>query len=401
MSLNQHFSTQPVSSTKIDDDASMMGRQQKIDDMRLRVERQLQAMLTGTSNDFTTLRKQVEGLKTKPLTVNSRRASTGDDRSTHTSTSSLPPEPQEIVWLGPADNSRTTTQHSPMMQQKLIVTESYNSKADPQEITWNPNALNQNTASQASTTVSQMLLGDDDIDHFEEEDVDFVDNPDLSQDLTTLEDTTVAAPTDIINQKEENKLTRYVMNQHVTDPYGDQGEYTGTLTIQGNRPHGLGTMKYQDRRVYTGSWQEGQWHGKGTATFQNGDLFDGTYDLDRRHGFGLYKWNDGREYEGEFHHDQRHGCGEYTWPDGAIYRGEFQAGHRHGEGTYTFADASVYTGEWQKGRYHGVGQCTWKDGRLYKGEWHAGKAHGFGIETRANGTVRHEGQWSNDNPVRK
>lgn len=403
MSLNQHFSTQPASSKELNDDASMMGRQQKIDDMRLRVERQLQAMLTGTSNDFTTLRKQVEELKTKPFTVNSRRASTGDDRSTHTSASSLPPEPQEIVWQRPSDNSSPNTRSKTVIQQKLIVTESFNSKADPQEITWNPNASNQNTSSQASTTVSQMLLGDDDDDDksFEGVDDDYMDDNETSQDLTSLEGTTVAATIDNGNMLNQKNITKYVMNQHVTDPYGDQGEYTGTLTIQGKRPHGLGTMKYQDRRVYTGSWQEGQWHGKGMATFQNGDLFDGTYDLDRRHGFGLYKWNDGREYEGEFHHDQRHGCGEYIWPDGAIYRGEFQAGHRHGEGTYTFADASVYTGEWQKGRYHGVGQCTWKDGRLYKGEWQAGKAHGFGIETRANGTVRHEGQWRNDNPVRK
>ena len=84
-----------------------------------------------------------------------------------------------------------------------------------------------------------------------------------------------------------------------------------------------------------------------------------------------------------------------------MYRGEFLGGHREGEGTYTFADGSQYTGEWSKGRYHGVGQCTWKDGRVYKGEWKEGKAHGFGVEKRSNGTIRHEGMWEHDHPVRK
>ena len=91
---------------------------------------------------------------------------------------------------------------------------------------------------------------------------------------------------------------------------------------------------------------------------------------------------------------------EYRWPDGAVYRGEFVAGHRQGEGTYTFSDGSTYTGEWLRGRYHGVGQCVWTDGRVYKGEWRDGKAHGYGVEKRADGTIRHEGTWNMDVPVR-
>jgi hypothetical protein len=94
-------------------------------------------------------------------------------------------------------------------------------------------------------------------------------------------------------------------------------------------------------------------------------------------------------------------CREYRWPDGAVYRGEFVAGHRQGEGTYTFSDGSTYTGEWHSGRYHGVGQCIWKDGRVYKGEWRDGKAHGYGVEKRVDGTIRHEGTWDADVPVRK
>jgi hypothetical protein len=46
-------------------------------------------------------------------------------------------------------------------------------------------------------------------------------------------------------------------------------------------------------------------------------------------------------------------------------------------------------------------QCHWADGRIYKGDWVDGKAHGYGIERRPDGSVRHDGQWENDKPIRK
>ena len=35
------------------------------------------------------------------------------------------------------------------------------------------------------------------------------------------------------------------------------------------------------------------------------------------------------------------------------------------------------------------------------GEWHMGQAHGRGRETNPDGTVRPDGQWSYDGPVRR
>jgi MORN repeat len=35
------------------------------------------------------------------------------------------------------------------------------------------------------------------------------------------------------------------------------------------------------------------------------------------------------------------------------------------------------------------------------GEWIAGKAHGQGIETRPDGSIRHDGRWENDQPLRE
>ena len=39
----------------------------------------------------------------------------------------------------------------------------------------------------------------------------------------------------------------------MVDPYGDTGKYTGQ--VQNDKPHGKGTMKYDDGRVYVGTYQ--------------------------------------------------------------------------------------------------------------------------------------------------
>lgn len=196
----------------------------------------------------------------------------------------------------------------------------------------------------------------------------------------------------------EITMVEEVSEQRIRDPYGDKGLYSGVLVKR--RPHGRGTMKYDDGRHYEGHWNHGRWHGVGRAIFANNDIFEGSYDMDQRHGHGMYQWNDGRVYTGQFYQDQRQGRGTYTWPDGAVYQGEFKSGHRHGQGMYRFADGSVYTGEWENGKYHGVGECRWSDGRSYRGEWKEGRANGYGVETRPNGTIRHDGEWKDDRPIR-
>ncbi|KAG7356801.1 phosphatidylinositol-4-phosphate 5-kinase [Nitzschia inconspicua] len=197
----------------------------------------------------------------------------------------------------------------------------------------------------------------------------------------------------------QNTATKVVEQEWIVDPYGDQGEFQGELNAD-NLPHGTGIMKYSDGRVYSGEWKDGRWHGRGRATFSNGDVFEGMYFEDQRHGLGIYQWSDGREFKGGFVNDQRSGHGEYTWPDGAKYVGEFQKGLRHGEGTYTFSDGSFYKGSWRQGKYHGKGECFWSDGRVYRGDWENGKAHGYGKEVRPDGSIRHDGKWENDKPVR-
>ncbi|CAB9510699.1 whole genome shotgun sequence [Seminavis robusta] len=192
-----------------------------------------------------------------------------------------------------------------------------------------------------------------------------------------------------------------VINQSLLDPYGDKGIYTGLILKSTGMPHGSGRMIYEeDQRIYEGEWRHGRWHGFGNAKFANGDSYEGEYRFDQRHGNGKYAWSDGRSYDGAFSEDRRHGKGLFVWPDGAIYEGEFSNGQREGHGSYKFSDGGQYTGSWKDGRYNGFGTCSWEDGRCYRGEWRNGMAHGKGIETYADGTVRHDGQWVDDEPVR-
>jgi len=185
----------------------------------------------------------------------------------------------------------------------------------------------------------------------------------------------------------------------VTDPYGDQGQYEGDVDTN-NIPHGMGNMLYLDGRTYQGGWRHGHWNGPANATFQNGDVFEGHYKMDQRHGPGKYQWKDGRSFVGDFYQDQRHGKGEFRWPDKSCYVGDFSRGHRHGYGNYKFPDGSVYEGTWKESQMHGQGECKWADQRIYTGEWKNGKAHGLGKETRPDGSVRHDGLWEADKPIR-
>jgi hypothetical protein len=241
-------------------------------------------------------------------------------------------------------------------------------------------------------------------------------NPDTStaDDRVTdkNDDNDIAAPClDVVVYNQERKivphrgtmdssvlLMEYVTDLVIQDPYSDEGTYTGILVRR--KPDSYGTMVYKDGRTYSGSWKRGRWEGYGKTTFANGDSYAGHYIQDQRHGVGRYEWADGRVYDGRFEKDQREGRGTYSWPNGSVYCGEFHCGLRHGYGTYTYENGSIYNGQWQNGKQHGTGECLWADGRCLFGEWLDGHAH-FGIEVRANGTIRHNGEWSKDRPIRR
>lgn len=193
--------------------------------------------------------------------------------------------------------------------------------------------------------------------------------------------------------------TLQVMEKMIVDGTGDSGMYTGTILKTSRVPHGKGRMVYDEHRSYMGEWEHGHWHGKGHMMSKAYD-YKGMFVYDLKDGLGILKWSDGRVYKGEFVDDRHHGQGLLIYSDGACYKGEFRHNVREGKGESRFAGGGGYVGYWKGGVFDGHGQCTWPDGSIYLGEWKNGKTHGHGIEWRADGSVRHEGLFEDDEPVR-
>eukprot|EP00980_Cylindrotheca_fusiformis_P005479 scaffold1169_cov120-Cylindrotheca_fusiformis.AAC.29 len=216
-------------------------------------------------------------------------------------------------------------------------------------------------------------------------------------------------------QTELARLSKHhVRDKHIVDPYGDTGKYTGRL--HNHKPHGIGTMRYDDNRIYVGNWLEGRWHGFGRATFTNGDNYEGEYRHDQRHGQGTYRWHDDRVYTGGFVADRREGKGRYEWPDGAVYDGNFVKGQHDGQGTYKMVVSILDLGS--KGFIMGMGEFYAVADALLCHHHKLfiflnltsfvlssanvnGQAHGKGKEVNPDGTLRHDGQWEYDRPIRK
>ena len=187
----------------------------------------------------------------------------------------------------------------------------------------------------------------------------------------------------------------------VTDPYGEQGKYTGSISNSTSMPHGYGRLEY-DRagRWYEGDWKHGRWTGHGRLSNGDGDYYEGGLKNDHKHGRGVMKFADGRTFEGEYIGGQMIE-GKMTYQDGSTYNGSWVDGMRHGHGKCVFTDLSIYEGEFREGEFFGHGKMSWSDGGYYEGEWWNGEMHGRGKEVRPDGSVRHDGMWSKGQPIRK
>jgi hypothetical protein len=163
---------------------------------------------------------------------------------------------------------------------------------------------------------------------------------------------------------------------------------------------------------------------------------------DRREGHGVYEWPDGAKYEGYFKDGQHDGQGTYrvSVVEVFVYH-YFLLWYTHHFlfpssfrsftvcrwfGIHRFLEAGSLPREWVRtvgterldclsdifGRSHSVfplsffaivacsRSCTWSDGRVYSGMWSGGQAHGQGKETNPDGTIRHDGEWQHDSPLR-
>lgn len=187
----------------------------------------------------------------------------------------------------------------------------------------------------------------------------------------------------------------------VTDPYGEQGTYTGSISNSTGMPHGFGRLEYDKAgRWYEGDWKHGRWTGQGRLSNGDGDYYEGGLKNDHKHGQGVMRFADGRIFEGEYVNGQMVE-GKMTYQDGSTYSGGWVDGMRHGRGRCVFTDNSVYEGEFKEGEFFGHGKMSWSDGGWYEGEWYNGEMQGFGKEMRPDGSLRHEGQWVKGQPIRK
>ena len=200
-------------------------------------------------------------------------------------------------------------------------------------------------------------------------------------------------------EMESDSATMHVRALEIKDGLNQEGVYTGTVLVSSGLPHGKGRMVYDQHRSYMGMWRHGHWQGPGHVMSRAYD-YKGMFRMNRKHGRGTLKWSDGRVYTGEFVNDMQHGMGTLAFPDGSTFKGEFVNGVREGKGEARFADGGHYVGYFENDVYHGHGRCAWPDGFVYLGEWKNGKTHGHGIELRPDGTIRHEGLFVDNEPVR-
>ena len=102
--------------------------------------------------------------------------------------------------------------------------------------------------------------------------------------------------------------------------------------------------------IWSGACADGKASGKGHLTVSGaGATYQGGMAGGKPHGHGTLTWDDGSHYDGEWRDSERHGRGTYTWADGDRYEGEWRDSAPHGHGTFTKADGDRYEGEWRDG----------------------------------------------------
>jgi len=122
-----------------------------------------------------------------------------------------------------------------------------------------------------------------------------------------------------------------------------EGTYTGQWSETHHRPHGFGTLIYNERDPkhktegwisYTGQWHNGSPHGVGTVYYKSGARYDGHWLNGRRHGEAVMSYRVKRNtrvrFIGIYESDQKqHGILSTTTGKGLAvsYTGKFRGGH--------------------------------------------------------------------------
>ncbi|WP_101759141.1 MORN repeat-containing protein [Oceanicoccus sp. KOV_DT_Chl] len=131
----------------------------------------------------------------------------------------------------------------------------------------------------------------------------------------------------------------YCKVSYVDKTDGREGVYRGQC--QNNKPHGSGSVDFNNGAKLTGTFEKGRFSGDGTYRTAAGDVYQGDWSQGKRHGQGTYTWAQGSHYEGEWIDDKREGQGVFTWANGNRFEGEFRDNKRY-NGKYYTSTGRIY-----------------------------------------------------------
>jgi len=195
----------------------------------------------------------------------------------------------------------------------------------------------------------------------------------------------VDAKIDICEQKIKEKRFNTLLQDTIKFTlWGKEGIFMGY--VQYGKPNGKGIFlftKDQSLKSIETHFINGEPVGSIHCVFNNQDEFIGTLKED--------------DFEN----------GTYKYANGEVYKGSFIQRIPNGEGTITYSNGNIYTGNIVNGKKEGVGKLivhsenyipNTQGAKIYDGNWLANQKWGFGKCFDEQGTLIHDGVFTNDFP---
>ncbi|NXL75487.1 AL2CL protein, partial [Leptocoma aspasia] len=170
------------------------------------------------------------------------------------------------------------------------------------------------------------------------------------------------------------------------------------------KPHGKGTLKWQDGRNHVGDFQEGLEHGFGICLVPRHS--EDRYDCYKCHwyqgkmrGYGICEYGNDLVYKGYFKDNVRQGFGileNFSAEHPFKYTGQWENDKKNGYGVWEDRKRGErYIGMWLDDHRHGEGIVVTQSGVCYQRTFHADKMVGSGILLLEDDSV-YEGNFTED-----